>query len=681
MPPQQQAPQMPPSLLLQQQQTIDQLIAEYAAQQNISPDQLRALIEVESSFNPQAVSPKGAMGLMQLMPGTAKQFGVTDPFDPAQNIRGGATYYRSLLDQYGGNEDLALAAYNAGPAAVEEYGNQVPPFPETTEFIRRIRTAQQPADVQAARQEIEHTGTIWFSPEDKAQLRGGIRIAYTGEPPTQEERDQIKDAVSPRGFITREDWPMIGGGVGGFLGGLRRLPLTRFANPLAQLGISVGSAATAGIGGAAGEWKRQEEMPDSVAVGGRRFDILGWPQSSLFGTTVEGAPQNPEDRFWAMAVRGAEQVLGETVAGWLGGLLFRWPGRMLQKSGMKSGPKLELELQYRNQDILRLSQDLSRGYIQRGAPGVRGFGPNKGSYHRAIALRNMSAQIADQMVSPYHAQTIDPMKVSDRVFDLIGPSFSKERLLGQPGAENQLLVILESFLGAHGQRINPASELVVQTARPINVKQAAELKRMADRMATPAWLGQASQNLTTAARPEIAKAFSQALRELIEEQLPSAVATRWRTQNARTQAAIAVSTMIQQATGGPAVTGVGTGMLASAGLGSVLTGSAVPLAATAPVIPFLSPPGRSVIGRSLTQAGRVPAIAAAGRGSLMLGQEGRPGADTPLLGPSFEPTAQQWGEYWDQMQNRVRDIGRNIQVPAGGWDERIRRPAYVSQPR
>ena len=120
---------------------FEPLIREHAQRLSLRPELVRAVIQVESGFNPRALSPKGAMGLMQLMPATARSLGVNNPWDPAQNIRGGTDYLRHLLDQYEGNEELALAAYNAGAGAVARYGGRIPPYRETRDYVRKVGAA------------------------------------------------------------------------------------------------------------------------------------------------------------------------------------------------------------------------------------------------------------------------------------------------------------------------------------------------------------------------------------------------------------------------------------------------------------------------------------------------------------------------------------------------------------
>jgi soluble lytic murein transglycosylase-like protein len=118
----------------------DASINEHSRRMGVSADLVRAVIQVESAFNPTAVSNKGAMGLMQLMPATALELGVSNPFEPDQNIRGGVAYLKRLLDRYNQKVELALAAYNAGMGNVEKYGD-VPPFKETQNYVKKITGA------------------------------------------------------------------------------------------------------------------------------------------------------------------------------------------------------------------------------------------------------------------------------------------------------------------------------------------------------------------------------------------------------------------------------------------------------------------------------------------------------------------------------------------------------------
>ena len=119
-------------------QVYDDIIVEHSRLNGVRPSLVRAVVQVESGFNPRAYSPKGAMGLMQLMPATAREFGVRNPFNPEENVRGGVAYLKQLLDRYDNNEELALAAYNAGPGAVDKHGQSIPPYRETRDYVSKV---------------------------------------------------------------------------------------------------------------------------------------------------------------------------------------------------------------------------------------------------------------------------------------------------------------------------------------------------------------------------------------------------------------------------------------------------------------------------------------------------------------------------------------------------------------
>jgi soluble lytic murein transglycosylase-like protein len=116
----------------------DSIIEKAAVAASLEANLLRAVIVVESGFNSRAVSKRGAVGLMQLMPSTASRFGVSNPFDPRENVHAGARYLKFLIDRFGQNVRLALAAYNAGEEAVERNGGQIPPFSETLAYVPRV---------------------------------------------------------------------------------------------------------------------------------------------------------------------------------------------------------------------------------------------------------------------------------------------------------------------------------------------------------------------------------------------------------------------------------------------------------------------------------------------------------------------------------------------------------------
>ena len=155
------------------------LIEEHAARNGVNVDLVRAVIQAESAFNPRAVSSKGALGLMQLMPATASEYGVSDAFNPAENIRAGVKYLKQLLDSYEGRVELALAAYNAGPGAVKKYGGKVPPYKETQNYVTRIQNTAGTSGAIEPRRKVYRVVEI---------VDGREVVRYTGTPRPGSER-------------------------------------------------------------------------------------------------------------------------------------------------------------------------------------------------------------------------------------------------------------------------------------------------------------------------------------------------------------------------------------------------------------------------------------------------------------------------------------------------------------
>lgn len=124
--------------MAQRRSRLSPLIEQVARDQRLQPELLHAVVRAESAYDHKAVSSKGAIGLMQLMPATARRYGVGNAEDPRQNLSGGARYLRDLLGMFENDLSLALAAYNAGENAVIEYGRQIPPYPETQNYVRKV---------------------------------------------------------------------------------------------------------------------------------------------------------------------------------------------------------------------------------------------------------------------------------------------------------------------------------------------------------------------------------------------------------------------------------------------------------------------------------------------------------------------------------------------------------------
>jgi soluble lytic murein transglycosylase-like protein len=154
---------------------LDQIVQDAAGRHSVDPALVKAVIATESGWNSRAISQKGAMGLMQLIPATAERFGVGNPFDPAQNVEGGTTYLRSLLDRYDGDLTKSLAAYNAGERAVDQ-SRGVPAYRETQKYVQKVTSAYyKPGSGR--------TSIFWTPPHPvvRQELGANGRVVFTNE--------------------------------------------------------------------------------------------------------------------------------------------------------------------------------------------------------------------------------------------------------------------------------------------------------------------------------------------------------------------------------------------------------------------------------------------------------------------------------------------------------------------
>ena len=174
---------------------FEQLIEQHAARESVDPALVKAIVAVESGFAPRAVSPKGALGLMQVMPQTAKRYGVTGDrrasaeeklFDPAVNIRTGTRYLRDLLARFADDVALALAAYNAGENAVERHRNRIPPYPETVQYVKRVQelyAAFRPPEPPPTVSNVVHAATPVLRKRMKGTFFASPNVAQSTSDP------------------------------------------------------------------------------------------------------------------------------------------------------------------------------------------------------------------------------------------------------------------------------------------------------------------------------------------------------------------------------------------------------------------------------------------------------------------------------------------------------------------
>ncbi len=308
---------------------IRELVKQYADQFNVPYDFALAILEAESSYRPDAESPKGAQGLFQLMPNTAKSYGVTDPFDINQNIRAGVQHLGVLLNKYN-DKALVAAAYNAGEPAVNQAGG-IPPFPETQKYVSKVLSSgemMQEGEVSSPSSESKRL--TWIYPTQAYRQRAlesgeygdpqyeGIRIEYDVDPSlpddheknllTEEEVQRIFSEVNPEGWITREDSQSVAAMVPGLVQFGKNL--RHLKNPFTPWGL--GMSTVTGAFGAFGDFYRQSQVPSSVDLGeNRSIRIDSWPRVSVTGMPYEGAPDTWQESLQSAGVAGANEFLGE----------------------------------------------------------------------------------------------------------------------------------------------------------------------------------------------------------------------------------------------------------------------------------------------------------------------------------------------------------------------------------
>lgn len=169
------------SSTLSREQLYAALIEEAAGRHQVSPDLVKAMVRVESNFNPEAVSSKGCKGLMQLLPDTAKRFGVKDIFDPTQNLEGGVKYMRFLLDHFKNDLSLALAGYNAGENAVTRYKG-IPPYRETQDYVKKVTSLYQPAAEELTGEDLAEAEAPRVNRKIYRVVQPDGRVLFTNTP-------------------------------------------------------------------------------------------------------------------------------------------------------------------------------------------------------------------------------------------------------------------------------------------------------------------------------------------------------------------------------------------------------------------------------------------------------------------------------------------------------------------
>jgi hypothetical protein len=377
------------------QQNLIELARRIAQEHGVPEDLALAIVQQESSFNPDAKNEEsGASGLMQLMPATAKSYGVTDPFHPVQNLQGGMQFLSDLGRKYTWSEDglpKVVAAYFAGEGAVDG-GN--PLGPRTNAYVEAVlgslgqsaRTEQwiyptPELQRQAAAAGEEHYGDPKFE---------GALISYpTGAEITEDDINAIFNELDPQGLVTRESVPGLLGGLTSVGAGVRSLMgpfagMARGARRIASRAAPMAIPGLVGLATGAGELYRQSQVPREFDEG--KIVLESWPRSS-YGLPYEGAPDTASEKAYATFIRGLSEAGAELVGDAVLGNVFRTAGRWYQGTGFSPA------------QALRTGIDIDRGVgtSAQALAGTRSL-PTAQSVRNAKATVQASADTAGETI-------------------------------------------------------------------------------------------------------------------------------------------------------------------------------------------------------------------------------------------------------------------------------------------
>ena len=653
---------------------IRELVKQYADQFGVPYNFALAILETESSYRPNAVSEKGAQGLYQLMPDTAKSYGVTNPFDVNQNIRAGIEHLGVLLNAYNNDYTLAAAAYNAGEPAVNQAGG-IPPFPETRNYVSKVlSSSHMTQDDQVSSSPDKTKQLTWIYPTDEYKQKAlesgnygdpqyeGIRIELPDSETvlTPEQVHKIFSDVNPEGWITREDSQSVAAAIPGLVQFARNLKSLK--NPFTPWGL--GMSAASGVFGGVGDFYRQSQVPSSVDIGDNQtVRIDSWPRVSITGMPYEGAPDTWQESLQSAAVAAGNEALGE-FAGTQVVRGLRGAGRMLKGSafddtakvikerapGMDEGEIIDTLLtgNRRVQDVAAPPSGSITSFTS-------GFSPTEASREAAQRAVSTSMDVSDDTVRAAGGLTrTSPLSypLDTAPMRQVGPPIATGRLVRDIKQGGSPLADRDLFLGdpSAQNRLTALAEGVGGAGDTVTAGQGVEaMRRIAER--NP---GGFIPDASLAASRQVEMDAGKVFRDRVAESL-GASGQKWLDQLHRTQRLKGAEQVIGATTASPArgyaeaqamnlPSRLAVPLLAGAG-GYAAGGMPQALAGAAIGLPFLSRRFRSAVGQGLFGLGTAapnPANIFRGLHAGAFGDITGSGSHNPLMDSPYNPATGQF---------------------------------------